>query len=73
MDRSTAWNKHSVARRGCIVGVRSPVEVPFNTENEIAELIVESELASCDECPVVVYVAEVQAEETICPLWRSIV
>jgi hypothetical protein len=43
-----------------------PVEVPFNTENEISGLIVVSELASSDECPVVVYaVAQAQAEETV--------
>ena len=48
------------------IGVCNPVEVPFNTENEIAELIVESELASSDECPVIVYaVAQAQAEETV--------
>src|ERR1700704_4317107 len=61
-DRN-AWANNSVGRS---VGVRNPVEVPFNTENEIAELIVESELASSDECPVVVYaVAQAQAEETV--------
>ena len=49
--RSKGWANNSVARA---VGVRNPVEVPFNTENEIAELIVESELASSDESAFVV-------------------
>jgi hypothetical protein len=34
---------------GRSIGVCNPVEVPFNTENEISELIVVSELASSDE------------------------
>src|SRR5262249_46622433 len=61
-NRSKRWANNSGART---VGVRNPVEVPFNTENQIAELIVESELASSDECALVVSVAEPQAEETI--------
>src|SRR5262249_17704957 len=61
-NRSKRWANNSGART---VGVRNPVEVPFNAENEIAELIVESELASSDECALVVSVAEAQAEETI--------
>src|SRR5262249_24269720 len=48
------------------IGVCNPVEVPFNTENEISELIVVSELACSNECSVVVYaVAQAQAEETV--------
>src|SRR5262249_41017925 len=61
-NRSKGWANNSGART---VGVRDPVEVPFNTENQITELIVESELASSDECALVVSVAEPQAEETI--------
>src|SRR6516162_8102376 len=62
-DRSNAWANNSVGRS---IGVCNPVEVPFNTENEISELIVVSELASSDECSVVVYaVAQAQAEETV--------
>src|SRR5262249_42357887 len=61
-NRSKGWANNSGART---VGVRNPVEVPFNTENQITELIVESELASSDECALVVSVAEPQAEETI--------
>src|SRR5215813_5164206 len=55
LDRSKGWANNSGART---VGGRNAVEVPFNTENEIAELIVESELASSDECALVVYIAE---------------
>src|SRR5262249_53127625 len=62
-DCSNAWANNSVGRS---IGVCNPVEVPFNTENEISGLIVVSELASSDECPVVVYaVAQAQAEETV--------
>src|SRR5207253_9481092 len=62
-SRSNAWANNSVGRS---IGACNPVEVPFNSENEISELIVVSELASSDECSVVVYaVAQAEAEETV--------
>jgi len=45
--------------------VATPIDVRFNAKDEIAELIVESELASSDECALVVYIAEAQAEESV--------
>jgi len=48
-----------------IVIIRNPIEVPFNSENEVANLPVEPELASSDECAVVISVAEVEAQEGV--------
>src|SRR5262249_36129724 len=62
LDRSKGWANNSGART---VGGRNAVEVPFNTENEIAELIVEHKLASSDECALVVYISEAKAEESV--------
>src|SRR5262245_66583167 len=62
LNRSKGWANNSRART---VGGRNAIEVRFNAKNEIAELIVESELASSDECALVVYIAEVQAEESV--------
>src|SRR5262244_85132 len=44
---------------------RNAIEVRFNAKNEIAKLIVVSELAYSDECALVVYIAEAQAEESV--------
>src|SRR5262249_53749988 len=62
LNRSKGWANNSRART---VGGRSAIKVRFNASNEIAELIVVSELASSNECAPVVYIAEVQAEETV--------
>jgi len=62
LNRSKGWANNSRART---VGGRNAIEVRFNAKNEIAELIVESELASSDECALVVYIAEAQAEESV--------
>src|SRR5262249_34281926 len=37
-----------------IVIIRNPIEVPFKSENEVADLPVEPELASSNECAVVI-------------------
>src|SRR6516162_9478781 len=51
---------------GTGVGViRSPIDVPFKSENEVADLPVEPDLASPDEDAVVVSVAKVQAREGV--------
>src|SRR5262249_10632350 len=62
LDRSKGWANTSGARA---VGGVNPIDVRFNAKNETAELIVESELASRDECAPVVYIAEAQAEESV--------
>src|SRR5258708_5619159 len=62
LDRSKGWANNSRTRT---VGGCNPIDVRFNAKNEIAELIVESELASSDECALVVYIAEAQAEESV--------
>src|SRR5262245_34344996 len=62
LNRSKGWANNSRART---VGGRNATEVRFNAKNEIAELIVESELASSDECALVVYIAEAQTEESV--------
>jgi hypothetical protein len=51
--------------RARTVGARNAIEVRFNAKNEIAKLIVVSELASSDECALVVCIAEAQAEESV--------
>src|SRR5262249_42834344 len=61
-DRSKSGADNPIARTA---GVRNPVDVPFNTDNETAELIVESDLASSDECAFVVCIGEAEAEETV--------
>src|SRR5262249_61363100 len=48
-----------------VVVIRSPIDVPFKSENEIADLPVEPELASPDKYAVVVSVAEVHAQEGV--------
>ena len=55
-----------------VVVVRSPIDVPFNSENSVTDLPVVPDLASSDEYAVVVSGAEVRADEsvghvTICP------
>jgi hypothetical protein len=62
LNRSEGWANNSRART---VGGRNGIEVHFDAKNEIAELIIVSELASSDECALVVYIAEVQAEESV--------
>ena len=62
LDRSKGWANNSRTRT---VGGCNPIDVRFNAKDEIAELIVESELASCDECALVVYIVEAQAEESV--------
>src|SRR5262249_59849379 len=60
--RSKGWASNSRTRT---VGARNAIELRFNAKNEIAKLIVVSELASSDECALVVYIVEVQAEERV--------
>ena len=60
--RSKGWASNSRART---IGARNAIEVRFNAKDEIAKLIVVSELASSDECALVVYIAEAQAEESV--------
>src|SRR5215471_19212856 len=59
LDSSKRRNKCGTS----IIVVRSPVDVPFKSENEVADLPVEPELASSDEYAVVVFAAKVQARE----------
>src|SRR5262249_30964027 len=61
LDSSERRNKYGTS---VIVG-RSPVDVPFQSENEVADLPVEPELASSDEYAVVVSIAKVQAREGV--------
>jgi len=48
-----------------IVIIRNPIEVPFKSQNKVADLPVEPELASSNECAVVISVAEVEAQEGV--------
>src|SRR5262249_22228779 len=48
-----------------VVVIRSPIDVPFKSENEVADLPVEPELASPDEDAVVVSGVEVRAQEGV--------
>src|SRR2546430_11456584 len=62
LDRSDCRNRYSVARA---VIMPNRVEVPFKSENDVADLPVVPELASADEYAVVVSIAEVQAQEGV--------
>jgi hypothetical protein len=46
LDRSKGWANNSRART---VGGCNPIEFRFNAKDEIAKLIVETELAASDE------------------------
>src|ERR1019366_7018064 len=48
-----------------IIIVCSPVEAPFNADNEVAELVVAPNLTAANEYAVVVSAAEVQAGEAV--------
>jgi hypothetical protein len=48
-----------------IVVVRRPVKIPFDTEYDIADLVIESGLAAAHKNGVIISVAEVQAEEAV--------
>src|SRR5262249_59654728 len=61
LDRSDRRNEHDAS----VVVIRSPIDVPFKSENKIADLPVEPELASSDEDAVVVSVVEVDAQESV--------
>src|SRR5262249_43284445 len=61
LDSSKRRNKYGTS----VIVVRSPVDVPFKSENEVADLPVEPELASSDEYAVVISVAKVQAREGV--------
>src|SRR5215813_12622668 len=61
LDSSECRNKYGTI----VIVVPSPVDVPFKSENEVADLPVEPELASSDEYAVVVSVAKVQAREGV--------
>src|SRR5262249_19436564 len=58
LDSSDRRNKYGTS----VIVVRSPVDVPFNSENEVADLPVEPELTSSDEYAVVISVVEVDAQ-----------
>ena len=61
LDSSERRNKYGTS----VIVVGSPVDVPFKSENEVADLPVEPELASSDEYAVVISVAKVQAREGV--------
>src|SRR5215475_13539819 len=61
LDSSKRRNKYGTG----VIVVRSSIDVPFKSENEVAALPVEPELASSDEYAVVVSVAKVQAREGV--------
>jgi hypothetical protein len=48
-----------------IVVLSSPVEVPFNSKNDVTELGVEPKLAASDEYAAAASIIEVQAEAVV--------
>src|SRR5262249_10835231 len=61
LDSSERRNKYGTS----VIVVPSPVDVPFKSENEVADLPVKPDLGSSDEYAAVVSVAKVQALEGV--------
>ena len=58
----TSWN----GDRGTVAAVAGPVEVPFGADDELTDLVIETDLPATDEHPVVV--VEAPEKERVGPV-----